>query len=548
MSFHVNKKIPKRLIQFWNDKPTIPQVYQAALDTNKNFTTDLDILFVDDDYMLAFLKSKPFLHDLYKKLRVESIKSDIARLTLLYEYGGIYMDMSMVLHKAIYPLLDSESELVLLQRDDQPRYEKYPDQAHIGAMLMASAPKSPFIACCLSALIDTIVKGHYNHHILFGATKYTDDTYNHYLDLKDKPTLAIQLLSFKALKKGTLEHLRIEGLQNSWRVHERDGIFDPKDLNQLQKHYTKLPCSLLEIKAKTNEPIVDFMGIGVQNSATSWLSKNLRNHPECWLPPRKELHYFDRSLQYPSPSFLATDDFQERLKSNEEHNIKFRKKMHNIFDNIKINGSMSTLNWFKCYLYGTPSAAWYRSLFLEGEGKIKGEITPAYSILTKQDIMHIKTLFPQIKIILLLRDPIERAWSQIRFFMKVGRLRQDSSIEEIKALIESPIQVTRGDYLDILQRWQSVFPSSQIFIGYYDEIQESPQKFLYKVFDFLGLDTTKSTYKSIDEQINVSISKEIPPEIKSYLKEKYLEEMKILSTILPSEYIKKWILKYATEK
>ncbi len=246
MSPGSEKKIPKRLIQFWHDKRTIPEVYQSALEKNKYFTSDLQILFVDDDYMLDFLKNNDFVYEVYKRLRVESIKSDIARLTLLYEYGGIYMDMSMVLHKSIYDSLHNDSELALLQRDDQPRYKKYPEQAHIGAMLMAAAPKSPFIACCLNQLIDTLVSGHYNHHILFAATKYTDDTYNSYLDLGNNVPLSLQLLSFKILKKEYLEHLRIQGLQNSWRVHEVDGIFDPEDLAYLQNNYTKRSCDLFK--------------------------------------------------------------------------------------------------------------------------------------------------------------------------------------------------------------------------------------------------------------------------------------------------------------
>lgn len=36
-----------------------------------------------------------------------------------------------------------------------------------------------------------------------------------------------------------------------------------------------------------------FMCIGAQKSGTTWLHRQLRNHPQIWLPPVKELHYFD---------------------------------------------------------------------------------------------------------------------------------------------------------------------------------------------------------------------------------------------------------------
>jgi hypothetical protein len=36
-----------------------------------------------------------------------------------------------------------------------------------------------------------------------------------------------------------------------------------------------------------------FIGIGAQKAGTTWLYRNLQEHPEVWLPPEKELHYFD---------------------------------------------------------------------------------------------------------------------------------------------------------------------------------------------------------------------------------------------------------------
>ena len=41
-------------------------------------------------------------------------------------------------------------------------------------------------------------------------------------------------------------------------------------------------------------PLPDFLGIGAQKAGTTWLALNLGVHPQVWLPPIKELHYFDR--------------------------------------------------------------------------------------------------------------------------------------------------------------------------------------------------------------------------------------------------------------
>ena len=40
----------------------------------------------------------------------------------------------------------------------------------------------------------------------------------------------------------------------------------------------------------------DFIGIGAQKAGTTWLDRNLRAHPQIWMPERKELHYFDRRI------------------------------------------------------------------------------------------------------------------------------------------------------------------------------------------------------------------------------------------------------------
>jgi hypothetical protein len=54
---------------------------------------------------------------------------------------------------------------------------------------------------------------------------------------------------------------------------------------------------------------------------------------------------------------------------------------------------------------------YYSSFFLEANNKVKGEITPAYSILPVNRIRSIRAIMPEVRLIFLMRDPIERAWS-----------------------------------------------------------------------------------------------------------------------------------------
>ena len=62
---------------------------------------------------------------------------------------------------------------------------------------------------------------------------------------------------------------------------------------------------------KTNK--INFLVIGAQKSGTSWLFKQFDKSSQITLPPIKELHYFDRSVDYLSPNFLATTSLTSRL-------------------------------------------------------------------------------------------------------------------------------------------------------------------------------------------------------------------------------------------
>src|SRR3954453_9519065 len=41
-------------------------------------------------------------------------------------------------------------------------------------------------------------------------------------------------------------------------------------------------------------PLPTFLGIGAPRTGTTWLHSNLRRHPEIWMTPVKEVHYFDK--------------------------------------------------------------------------------------------------------------------------------------------------------------------------------------------------------------------------------------------------------------
>ncbi len=281
---------------------------------------------------------------------------------------------------------------------------------------------------------------------------------------------------------------------------------------------------------------VDFLGIGVQRGASTWLWSSLGKHPDIWLPPVKELHYFDRLPKYHSHSHFASENFWVRLFGQQAHDQVFRrvfkKQLTQMMPKILLKGDINSLKWFARYLFGNIDDTWYCSLFEQGEGQVKGDITPAYSILSVNDIQHVKALFPDIKIILILRNPVERAWSYVCYRTQQERFHGIDDLSKIKQIVNGPIQTLRGNYLSILKNWESIFPKEQIYIGFYEDVVRAPEALMSSIFDFLEVD--KGTYKhytSLTKRINSSdkIQQVIPPEIEYLLAKKYRYQIKELS-------------------
>ncbi len=189
---------------------------------------------------------------------------------------------------------------------------------------------------------------------------------------------------------------------------------------------------------------------------------------------------------------------------------------------------LHALRWYTRFYFGTVDDEWYRALFPTADHLVCGEITPAYSILGEKEVAHIARLFPDLKIILLLRNPIDRAWSQIRFDWTRGARADITNIEEIKAFIDSPKQALRSSYLRMLALWEAHFPPERFFVGFYEDIVERPTELLERVTRFLGIDSISATTQDLERKVHVSRKGPMPPEIREYLNRKYEADLAAL--------------------
>ncbi len=241
----------------------------------------------------------------------------------------------------------------------------------------------------------------------------------------------------------------------------------------------------------------DFIVIGAQRAGTTWLHRVLRQHPCLWLPPVKELHYFD--------------------KLHITCNILDAKERHR----VKLAGLRSLDPWLFRYWFGRRNDAWYARLFHDAQTKgfIAGEITPAYATLKEDVLRRIYRMNSEIKLIFVMRDPVERAWSAVNNALKKGVV-EAPTIEKTIERARASGTASRSAYADTIRRLEAVFPASQIHYCFFDDLRNRPESLTLSVLSFLGVGPTAV---QLPHAVNVVAgSKPIPLEFSREMARDYL--------------------------
>jgi len=282
---------------------------------------------------------------------------------------------------------------------------------------------------------------------------------------------------------------------------------------------------------------LDFVCIGAQKAGTTWLYDQLRQLDAFAVTPIKELHYFDRDPGYLSPNYVAITRFRDRLRDPKW----YERVGRDIARTIRDKGSLEDFRFLWHWHRMNYSDSAYAGLFDKWEaGKIKGEITPSYSILQKQDIERIYQTNSQVKIIFLLRDPIDRAWSHCRYF----KPDVTYSIESMIEFIDGDDSSFRGDYLSTIDKYTSVFPKNQILLAYYDGLVADPQGLLSQIVSFLGGDDVDSlVLNTLSKRSNASRRLEIPEQVYQHLLAKHERQIKTLAGDYGS-YAANWLAEH----
>jgi len=192
-------------------------------------------------------------------------------------------------------------------------------------------------------------------------------------------------------------------------------------------------------------PRVTFLIAGVQKGGTTALFDYLGDYPDIALPETKELHFFDDEAQ----------------------------------------------DWAR------PDYAAYHARFPDPAGRPCGEATPIYTYWPRS-LERISAYNPAMKLVVMLRDPVERAWSHWRmeyargpethpFAWCIREGRQRLFAGEPWGHHREFSYVERGFYGEQVERLLALFPRDQILFLRSDDLRADPEPALARTRDFLGL-------------------------------------------------------------
>ncbi len=198
----------------------------------------------------------------------------------------------------------------------------------------------------------------------------------------------------------------------------------------------------------TNGP--NFIIIGAQKSGTTSLENYIAQHPQVIPAIKKETHFWYR-------------DFDKGI------------------------------NWYLAHFPPIPKS----------ENFITGEATPNY-LENYQSAERIYNVFPEVKLLVILRNPVDRTFSQYNHWIRLNweeRSFETAINSELEILRKNPEKpqgdknywqqpgnyIGRGIYVEFLKKWLAVFPREQILILKGENLYQKPVETMKEVFQFLGL-------------------------------------------------------------
>ncbi len=206
----------------------------------------------------------------------------------------------------------------------------------------------------------------------------------------------------------------------------------------------------------------DFIIVGAAKSGTTTLHKYLSQHTDVFMSIPKETNYF----AFRDPEFVFNQEFVQK---------------NYIDDSIKTES-----DYIACF----ARAKSYQ---------IAGEASPSY-LYNKNTPLLIKNALPNCKIIIILRNPVDRAYSNFKHHLRIN-IETTASFERALALEKRRISekwwwgfhyYAAGLYYEQVKRYYELFPRENILTLIYEDFFYEEEKNIGEVYNFLGINKLES--------------------------------------------------------
>ncbi len=282
----------------------------------------------------------------------------------------------------------------------------------------------------------------------------------------------------------------------------------------------------------------DFLIVGPQRTGTTWIYSNLCEHPNLVFSFPKELYFFNRVAEKSLPVSLHKESFVlSQALSSPGYGLKELIKIA-YFDSFRTLGiGAHDLRWYSKFfetdfLRRTIDTVRKVQSPMRSDG-LMGEATASYATLPQSMIKDIVRLNPNIKIVLMVRDPVDRAWSHAKKDLvrdaHNGKKRAPTS-EDFMSFFNAEYQIACGQYSKMIKNWQHCLPESALFIGKYEDIANRPAKLVRRILDHLGASEPLPEHVTarLDRPVNPTSGSSIPPDLRNHLELLFADEQEWL--------------------
>lgn len=257
----------------------------------------------------------------------------------------------------------------------------------------------------------------------------------------------------------------------------------------------------------TGQPTLLFC-VGATKAGTSWLYRYLHAHPECRMRSIKELHFFDTvdfndyDHQFATYARLRSDLVSRLAGAGEWRAGNLQRQIDDVDEVVaalalaQAGDEEGAVRAYRDYLFAASSNA-----------GLVGDITPGYALLSEARLRMMAGLAPAVRVLYLMRDPLDRLWSHVRMqAQRQLRAGEEIALKSRRVLnrvvvrgLETHVH-SRGDYRSTIQRLQAAVPAAQLMIEFSERLLTEAG--LRKLCAFLGIsyreaDTTERAHEGV---------------------------------------------------